>query len=172
MTPENILFRSASQDDLREAHALIESAYRGDTAKAGWTHEADLLDDQRTDIDTLSSIIHNPDEMLLIALAGGTIIGCVQLTRISPTVTYLGLLAVNPRRQANGLGKQIIAAAEQTARQQFGSNMLQLSVISVRSELIAYYERRGFVLTGEIRPFPVACDPPLKLAVMEKPLLA
>lgn len=170
MTTDKVEIRPADPEDLMELHALIESAYRGETAKAGWTHEADLLEGPRTNIETLKAIVDDSNEVLLKAVESGKIIGCVQLTRVSPSVAYLGLLTVSPRRQAGGLGKIIMEGAARAARQLFGSKVLQLAVVSQRSELIAYYERRGFALTGETRPFPVVCDPPLSLLVLEKAL--
>ncbi|MGY4397175.1 putative N-acetyltransferase YhbS [Sphingomonas sp. UYAg733] len=170
MTTDDIQLRPTLSADLPELHTLIESAYRGERARAGWTHEADLLDSPRTSIANLASIIGDPDELLLVVLDGTTIVGCVQLTRTSPTMAYLGLLTVNPQRQSSGLGKRIIAAAEGEAMRHFGSEVMELSVVSLRPELIAYYERRGYVLTGERRDFPIPLDPPLSLTVLRKSL--
>ncbi|QNA86358.1 GNAT family N-acetyltransferase [Sphingomonas sp. So64.6b] len=172
MTSDHLHFHAAGKCELPELHFLIESAYRGNRARAGWTHEADLLETPRTSIDTLASIIDDSAELLLLAMDGAAIIGCVQVTRLSPTTAYFGLLTVDPQRQNGGLGKQIIAAAESEAMRRFGSTAMELSVVSERSELIAYYERRGYVATGEQRPFPIAIDPPLTLAVYRKPLSA
>jgi GNAT superfamily N-acetyltransferase len=148
---------------------LVESAYRGDDARAGWTHEADLLDGTRTDAGTLAAIIDDPRERILVAEAEGAIAGCVQLSEKQGGVAYLGLLAVDPKRQAGGLGRQIIAAAEAEAIA-FGARVMELSAIAQRAELIAYYERRGYRRSGEVRPFPILVDPPLQLIVLAKRL--
>jgi predicted N-acetyltransferase YhbS len=146
--------RPAGRPDIPALHALIESAYRGDSARQGWTHEADLLDGQRTDPESLTEIIDDPDQRILVALDGPDIIGCVQIARKENGKSYLGLLSVDPLRQATGLGKQLISAAEHAAATYFGAHVIELTVIKQRSELIAYYNRRGYSATGEERPFP------------------
>jgi len=163
-------FRPATMGDLAELHALVEGAYRGESARAGWTHEADLIEGPRTSREALAAAIESPDDLLLVALRGACVAGCVQLTRVPPDRVYIGMLTVDPKQQAAGLGKRILAEAEQTAMDRFGAAIAQLSVVSQRSTLIAYYERRGYRLTGERRPFPVPLDPPLTLVVLEKPL--
>lgn len=146
---------------------MIERAYRGDSARGGWTHEADLLDDPRSDGATLAAVLDDPDEALLIAVLDG-IVGCVQVSRRPAATAYLSLLAVDPRCQAGGLGKRLIVAAEAWAVTRFAAAVVELSVISQRVELIDYYRRRGYALTGEVRPFPVAVEPPLVLRVMAR----
>ncbi len=155
-----------------ELHALVEGAYRGEGARAGWTHEADLLDGPRTSAAALEALIRAPDEVLLAALDGEAIVGCVQVTRRAEGLGYLGLLTVDPRRQAGGLGRRLIGAAEAAATGRFGATRMELSVVAQRAELIAYYGRRGYRVTGEKRPFPIPLDPPLELVVMEKALAA
>jgi predicted N-acetyltransferase YhbS len=149
-----LTIRPATRADIPALHALIESAYRGDSARQGWTHEADLLDGQRTDPASLNEIIDDPDQRILIALDGSDVIGCVQIARKKNGISYLGLLSVDPLRQATGLGKQLIAAAEHGAATYFGAHVIEMPVIKQRSELIAYYQRRGYSPTGEQRPFP------------------
>jgi len=147
--------RPATRADIPALHTLIESAYRGDSARLGWTHEADLLDGQRTDPESLTEIIDDDDQRILIALEGSDIIGCVQIARKENGKSYLGLLSVDPRRQAGGLGRQLIAAAEQAAVTDFGAHLIEMTAIKQRAELIAYYNRRGYSPTGEERPFPL-----------------
>lgn len=165
-----LLIRPAEPGDLAALHALVERAYRGDTARAGWTHEADMLDGERTDAASVAVILTRPDERLLAAFHDGQLVGCVQVTGKPGGRAYLGMLAVEPVTQAGGLGKQIIAAAEACGAEVFGAGVMELCVISRRAELIAYYQRRGYRLTGETRPFPIEVDPPLILAVLEKTL--
>jgi predicted N-acetyltransferase YhbS len=168
MMTDDIKIRPAMAADLPELHGVIESAYRGETARTGWTHEADLLEGARTSLDALAATLRNPEERLMLVRDGETIIGCVQLTRVSPTTTYLGLLTVAPGRQSGGIGQRILAAAEREAQRHFGSEMIELSVVSQRAELIAYYVRRGYAPTGDVRPFPIALDPPFFLTVLRK----
>lgn len=173
MLAASLTVRPARPADLADLHRLVESAYRGDTARAGWTHEADLLETPRSSPESLAAALDHPDERLLVLVDGGAddrLVGCVQVSRRSATTAYFGLLTVDPTRQADGLGKRLIAAAETEAARTFGAQTLELTVVSRRPELIAYYQRRGYRLTGEERPFPIPLTPPLVLWVMEKRL--
>ncbi|OYY70626.1 GNAT family N-acetyltransferase [Sphingomonas sp. 28-63-12] len=152
-----IAIRPATQHDLPALHALIESAYRGKHARGGWTHEADLLDGQRTDIAALAESLANPSHCVLVAIhaaVAGAVAGCVEITDKTGGLAYLGLLSVAPEGQAQGLGKYLIAEAEAEAIRRFGTTRMELTVIRQRAELVAFYERRGYRLTGEERPFP------------------
>ena len=164
------VIRLATPDDLPRLHRVIERAYRGDAARAGWTHEADLLDGTRTDIATLQAALANPAVRLLVALDGDTPIGCVEVTDRGGGLTYLGLLCIEPALQAAGLGKRLIEAAEAIARDTFGAAAMEMTVIENRVELIEYYERRGYARTPERRDFPLAIEPPLYMTVLVKPL--
>lgn len=163
--------RPATRADLPRLHPVIERAYRGESAKAGWTNEAGLdIPGTRTDLETLTALVDNPASRLLIAEQGDTVLGCVHIERKGDGLAYLGLLCIDPALQAGGIGKQLIQAAEDTARNTFHADTMEMTVITVREELIAYYERRGYARTGELRPFPVPMDPPLFLGVLAKPL--
>jgi GNAT superfamily N-acetyltransferase len=165
--------RLATLADIPGLHPVIESAYRGDTARAGWTFESDIISGPpRTDPTRLAAIVNSPDDRLLIALLEDTPIGCVQITDCGAGTTYLGLLCIAPQRQAAGLGRQLIDAAEILARDDFAAIVMEITVIDRRTELISYYQRRGYALTGETRPFPIPFDPPLSLAVLAKALAA
>jgi GNAT superfamily N-acetyltransferase len=168
--------RFAGAADLGALRALVESAYRGDSARRGWTHEADLLGGQRTDEETLGAIIADPQQRILLAEREGALVGCVQLTTKGDGTAYLGLLAVDPALQAGGIGARLIAACEAAARDEFGATRMEMTVIDGRSELIAYYQRKGYALTGERRPFPMLDErfglptQKLEFVVLEKPL--
>jgi predicted GNAT family N-acyltransferase len=149
-----ITFRTATLSDIPLLHALIESGYRGDAAKAGWTHEADLLGGQRTDAKELRAIIMAPENRILLGETKGSLMGCVQISDKGNGLAYLGLLTVDPAHQASGLGRQILAGAEKAAMQIFGARHMEMTVIGQREELIAWYARRGYLPTGEERPFP------------------
>jgi predicted N-acetyltransferase YhbS len=145
----------ATASDVPAVHALVESAYRGEAARQGWTHEADLVAGQRTDLATLAAIVADPAQRLLVHReADGRITGSVVVARAGDNVAYLGMLSVAPDRQAGGLGRALIVAAEAQARAAFGAASMEMTVIASRRELVAYYQRRGYVLTGERRPFP------------------
>ena len=148
------MVRLAKEDDLTRVHALIESAYRGDTARQGWTHEADLLGGQRTDLAALTAVLDDARQHILVLEADGTILATVHVQAKDDNTAYLGQLAVNPTQQARGLGRRMITAAEAFAVEHFGTRIMEMTVITQRAELIDYYVRRGYAATGETRPFP------------------
>lgn len=163
--------RPAVDADLPHLHRVVERAYRGDSARAGWTHEADLVSGERTDIETLRTLIDG-DSRLLVALDGDTILGCVNVANRGDGLAYLGLLCVDPQLQAGGIGRKLVSAAEEAARDTFAATRIEMTVIDRRAELIAWYVRHGYAPTGEARPFPVPLDPPLSMVVLVKPLTA
>jgi len=162
-------FRFAEASDVPALKALIESGYRGDAARAGWTHEADYIEGERITVEELSAMIAAPDQRFILATDGTALVGCVALTDLDDSRAYLSLLCVSPACQAGGLGRTLLARAEACAREILGANAIEMTVVSRRSELIAYYQRRGYGLTGERRPFPVP-NTGLELVVMEKGL--
>lgn len=170
-------FRPATPTDLEPLHALVHAAYRGDSARRGWTHEADLLDGSRIDRDSLLSAITLPGQVVLVAVDGEALTGCVHVTDRGEGLAYLGMLTVDPVLQARGLGRRLIAAAEAYAFRHFHTRRMEMTVIVHRHELIQWYQRCGYGLTGETRPFP-ATDPrfglpkrdDLAFTVLEKPL--
>ena len=85
-------------------------------------------------------------------------VGCVQVTDKGEALAYLGMLSVDPDLQGAGLGRRLIASAESEARNRFGADRMEMTVIAQRRELIDWYVRCGYQLTGETRPFPVT-DP-------------
>jgi GNAT superfamily N-acetyltransferase len=149
------LTSSATPNDLPELSRLVNSAYRGDSARQGWTHEADLLDGIRTSEAMLAEMIVQPDTTILLHRneTDAALIASVYLEK-KGDLMYLGMLTVAPEAQARGLGKQFLREAEAYART-LGCRVVEMTVISRRTELIAWYERRGYALTGEARPFPV-----------------
>jgi ribosomal protein S18 acetylase RimI-like enzyme len=148
-----LTFRDATDADVDELVALIESAYRGDDSRAGWTTEADILEGQRTDPEGVLAVIKSPDSRLLTVERDGRIVACCQLEHRGENA-YFGMFAVSPLLQGSGLGKLIIAEAERQAREAWGVKQMQMTVISVRDDLIAWYERRGYRRTGRMTPFP------------------
>ncbi|WP_314241932.1 GNAT family N-acetyltransferase [Streptomyces kutzneri] len=151
--PAALSFRSAVEADVPELVELVESAYRGDASRAGWTTEADYLDGQRTDPDGVRAVIAAPDGVLLVVERAGELVACCQLEHRDDHV-YFGMFAVRPGLQGAGLGKEILAEAERRARETWGAKEMRMTVVHVREELIAYYVRRGYRRTGELSPFP------------------
>lgn len=132
---------------------LVNSAYRGSEAKKGWTTEAELLDGIRVNLDGIEKQLTHPEAVILkYTDETGLIIGCVYLQK-KDSKLYLGMLTVSPGLQAKGIGKQLLSAAEAYARQQH-CRAITMTVISVRTELIAWYERHGYENTGKTEPFP------------------
>jgi ribosomal protein S18 acetylase RimI-like enzyme len=149
-----ITFRAAGTGDIPALHELVESAYRGEASRAGWTTEADLLGGQRTDPDALASIITGAASRMIVAEEDGVVVGCCQLEARGGGTAYLGMLAVRPPLQARGVGRRIVAEGEQVAREEWAATRVQMTVIRQRDELIAWYERLGYARTGETAPFP------------------
>ncbi|MET8937989.1 MULTISPECIES: GNAT family N-acetyltransferase [Streptomyces] len=154
-TPDSarLTFRDATEADVPALVALIESAYRGDSSRTGWTTEADILQGQRTDEQGVRDVIDAPASRLLAVERGGELVACCQLEHRGDAA-YFGMFAVRPGLQGGGLGKLIIAEAERAAKEGWGVGEMHMTVISVRDDLIAWYERRGYRRTGALTPFP------------------
>ena len=172
--PKPALITIATIHDVPSLSALINSAYRGDSSKKGWTTEAGLLDGIRIDEPSLTKIIADIHSVILKCNdENERLVGCVYLQKRQAKL-YLGMLTVAPELQAKGIGKELLAAAENHAKQT-GCNGITMTVISVRKELIAWYIRHGYHPTGETQPFPTnqAFGQPrqsLEFIVMEKNL--
>ena len=169
-------FRRATPADVPAVVALVESAYRGDASRAGWTTEADFLEGRRTDDDEVRSLIDRERGMMLLAEEAGTLVACANVAE-EDGAGYFGMFSVRPTLQGGGIGKQVIAEAERIVREDWRLPAMRMTVIDVRDELIAFYERRGYVRTGIKKPFPYG-DPrfgqprrdDLQFEVLEKQL--
>ena len=156
------MITKATLDDITVLQFLINGAYRGETSKAGWTTEANILGGERTNQEELTQILLDPKNRLLKYTEAGQILGCVLLTAEKKQL-YLGMLSVAPKLQNSGIGAQLLAQAEIYAKQ--------------LTELIAYYNRKGYVDTGLRAPFPdshshsVLGSDPLQLMVLEKTIV-
>jgi len=172
-----MLFVQATAADLNAAAVLVNSAYRGESSRQGWTTEADYLGGQRTDPETLAADLEtHPGARLMLLKDGEDLRGTVWLEPKHGGTWYLGMLTVQPGLQDQGAGRTLLAAAEDLARSA-GVGRMEMTVVSIRHELIAWYERRGYLKTGEIRPFPYddpkfgePLIPGLEFVVMEKVL--
>lgn len=150
----DLTLREATSADIPALHALIESAYRGETSRVGWTTEADLLDGQRTDPEDLADILADPAQALLTAWRDGTLVGCVLIADRGEGIGYFGMLSVSPALQAGGIGRALVEAAHAELARRFGARRVRISVFPQRDTLIAWYERLGYRVTGETLPFP------------------
>jgi ribosomal protein S18 acetylase RimI-like enzyme len=143
----------ALPSDIPALVKLINSAYRGDSSRQGWTTEADLLTGIRTDEAMLNDLLQTKDSVILCySDEAGNLAGSVCLQRNAHKI-YLGMLTVSPALQDRGIGKKLLQAADEYAKQ-LHCGAIFMTVISVRSELIAWYERHGYKRTGETKPFP------------------
>ena len=143
----------ATISDAAELTALVNSAYRGATSQQGWTSEAHLLDGIRIDEPTMAEYLRASDTTILKYIdEGGRIIACVYLQRRADNRLYLGMLTVSPTLQAGGIGRQLLLEAEIWAGKQ-GCQLIFMTVITTRHELIDWYKRRGYRDTGNREPF-------------------
>jgi ribosomal protein S18 acetylase RimI-like enzyme len=148
-----LTFRDAIETDVPDLVALVESAYRGDSSRAGWTTEADLLDGQRTDAEGVVSVVRGDGSRMVAVERDGELVACCQLERRGAHA-YFGMFAVRPGMQGGGLGKAVIAEAERMVRERWDAREMHMTVLTARDDLIAWYERRGYRRTGRMSPFP------------------
>ncbi|MEU0333436.1 GNAT family N-acetyltransferase [Streptomyces sp. NPDC006193] len=172
----SITFRDATDADVDALVALVQSAYRGDDSRAGWTTEADILDGRRTDHEAVLQVIKAPASRLLTVERDGRVVACCQLEHRGDHA-YFGMFAVTPALQGAGLGGTVLSEAERLARATWGVGEMRMTVISVRHDLIAWYERRGYRRTGRTEPFPYGDErfgvprrDDLEFEVLAKPL--
>ena len=171
-----LTFRTATAADIPALIELVTSAYRGDASRVGWTTEADLLDGQRADADGILADINRARSVVLLAEQDGQLMACCHVADENGH-GYFGMFAVNPKAQGGGVGKQVMQYAERFAAEQWQLPTMQMTVIDCRDELIAFYERRGYVRTGIKKPFPygdarygLPKRDDLQFEVLEKPL--
>ncbi|KAF4979925.1 hypothetical protein FZEAL_3967 [Fusarium zealandicum] len=151
----SLTFRPATRSDITPLLALIQSAYRGPSSRAGWTTEADLLEGDRISPATLDAKITHPSDIILLAYSSDQeLVACCELVHRDDERAYFGLFAVTPPLQAAGIGRQVLQRAEEYAVKQWGTKTMEMCVIWTREELIAWYVRRGYRLTGDKKPFP------------------
>ena len=173
---DDLQFRAATAADIDALVALVTSAYRGDASRQGWTTEADMLDGQRIDPEVLRHDIERPHSLVVVAEQDGVLLACAHVAE-EDGAGYFGMFSIRPDLQGAGLGKLLLAEAERVVREEWKLPAMRMTVIDVREELIAFYERRGDRRTGIKKPFP-ATDPrfgiplrdDLRFEVLEKEL--
>lgn len=162
----------ATLTDVPELVVLINSAYRGESSKKGWTTEANLISGQRIDDEGLTEQMRDPNAVILKHInEDGLITGCVYLQKRGEKL-YLGMLTVSPTLQANGLGRKLLTAAENYTRN-INYHTITMTVITTRNELLEWYERRGYAKTGEVIPLNITerngiLNQPVEMFKLEK----
>ncbi|TCT20426.1 GNAT family N-acetyltransferase [Thermomonas haemolytica] len=176
--PSAAALRRATHDDIPALVDLVTRAYRGDASRAGWTTEADLLDGNRIDPEVLAADLARPRSVVPVLEQDGRLLACAHVAE-DDGAGYFGMFAVDPALQRGGIGKQVLAECERIARDEWGLPVMRMTVIDVRAELIAFYERRGYRRTGVFKPFPygdarfgLPRRDDLRFEVLEKPLRA
>ena len=186
-----LFFRKAVAADAATIVAIVNSAYRGEASRKGWTTEADYLDGARTDLVEINQLIAAHGSVILLCQPAGEtrkngvppIVGTLHLSKIEDEgecAGYFSMFAIDPDLQAGGIGKQMMQAAEELVQHEWSAKKMLMDVIPLRRELLAFYTRRGYQLTGKVKPFPVnptlwtpktaALESELVLARMEKRL--
>jgi len=169
--PNNYTISKAAKEQAAAIARLINLAYEGMPDSRGWTSEGAFMDGDRIPETAVAQLLEQPGtDGFTCQAPGGDIIGFMSLEKREDHV-YLGLLSVSPEVQAGGMGKHLLEFSEAYALDR-GITIIRLTVVNIRPELIAWYERKGFTATGQTFPFPVAGRPkvPLHLMEMEKRL--
>jgi len=179
-------FRVCALDDVDDVVVFINQAYRGEISAKGWTTESDLLDGQRLDANMAKDIINKQDcEILLLSFHIDQVTSnninenekklidhiisindnkkkSFLIATVNPErevdLMHLNMLAIHPDLQSFGIGKFMIDSVERNTKE-MNLKKVVLTVISVRKELVAYYERRGYILNGTKHRFPAYDDP-------------
>lgn len=169
-------FRAAGAEDVPAIVELVESAYRGDASRAGWTTEADFLDGRRTDRREIESVLAREQSRILLAERDGELVACANVA-VEDGTGYFGMFSVVPSLQGQGIGKLVLAEAERIAAEEWSCPAMRMSVIDIREDLIPFYERRGYHRTGIKKPFPygdarfgLPKRDDLRFEILEKPL--
>lgn len=170
------LIRAANAGDIEAIVALVESAYRGDSSRAGWTTEADFLDGRRTGPDDIEAVLARERSRILLLERDGELLACAHVA-VEDGAGYFGMFSVQPRLQGQGLGSKLLLEAERVAAKEWGCASMRMTVIDIRDDLIPYYLRRGYHRTGIKKPFPygdlrfgLPKRDDLRFEILEKPL--
>ena len=166
LNKESVFLRQATLSDIPKIETLMNRCYR---FNEGWTNEADLVGGIRTTQDELQSVIGDGKQYFFVypktdtghrdGSETGEILACINVT-VSEDSAYIGMFAVNPELQGTGIGGTMISAAETFAKRHLSGDdklanpMMKMLVLNGRPKLLAYYERRGYLPTGNTEPFP------------------
>ncbi len=149
---ETTTFREAKIEDIPQIVDLVNISYRSKEFK-GWTSEADIVKGDRINNAQVQELFQN-DSKVFVMFKDEELIGCVHVHKQNDSC-YIGMLTTHPNVQNMGIGKEILKLAEEHSIKNYSINCFEMSVLSVREELINFYERRGYKRTGDNEPYPV-----------------
>jgi ribosomal protein S18 acetylase RimI-like enzyme len=148
----NIELKIASVNDAKDINTLVNSVYRGENSKKGWTTEAEFLGGIRITEEKVKEILVRKNDIVILAFIEGSITGCVHLENAGEH-SYLGMLSVDVDHQDKGIGRLLINECERYTKEEWKLRKIKMKVINRRLELMEYYYRRGYRSTGEIEEF-------------------
>ena len=146
-------FHKAELVDATDIADLVNTAYRGETSRLGWTTQADLLDGLRTSTSEVGQMIKRQDAFILMGALNNRVVATIACEQ-HENVAKFGMIAVKPSLQNKGYGKEMIQAAEAITLREWRVSGFYMSVITLRTELIQFYERLGYSRSGEFADFP------------------
>jgi len=153
----NIELKIASVDDVKAINSLVNSVYRGENSKKGWTTEAEFLGGIRITEEKIKEIIGRKNDIVILAVFEGNITGCVHLEN-AVEYSYIGMLSVDVDHQDKGIGRLLINECERYTKEEWKLRKIKMKVINRRLELMEYYYRRGYRSTGELEEFGACGD--------------
>jgi ribosomal protein S18 acetylase RimI-like enzyme len=151
-----MMLEHAVEADFPAIIDLVNVAYRGKGPVESWNIERGIIDGTRlTDSLLRDDLAGKPDAHFLVTRDPESlaIIGTVWLEPVENSAWYLGLFTIDPALQKQHLGRALLSAAEDFARER-GAGSIRMGVLNVRDVLIAWYERRGYARTGKTEPYP------------------
>ena len=161
--------RLASKADVQQLTMLINTAYR---TRGGWTTEEGMIQGDRIQEKQLYDLLNLENFQLFVLEIDNKLLGCIGVS-LGQQVAEIESFAVAPAEQNSGYGKQLLDFAESHIFEIFKKKVIQMSVLNVRIELLAYYQRRGYQLTEKIEAYPLGQNVgepliPLHLLILEK----
>ncbi|TQN64616.1 IAA acetyltransferase [Colletotrichum shisoi] len=158
-----LTFRIATPDDAPQLQQLVQAAFRAEDSRAGWTADMELGRSFHYSVEEVLKTINNPEAVVIMAIdQDGVLVGSVDAIKRANGLARFAMLSVDPTRQRGGVGRRLLAHAEEHARQ-WGVDTFGLNALSSRASLLEWYGRCGYIKTGETSPFPVDRFPQLDL---------
>jgi len=167
---DEIIIRPAEFAEAGALQALIQRAYRGESATTSWSHEGDVAAGERVSRADLERLIRASNCRLSVAAAGDRIVGSSLVTSDNAGQCEIGLLSVDPDIQGAGIGDRLLRDAEGQSATHFAAAQASLEVLRHKAKLIAYYERRGYTKTDLTRPYPYPVPTPTEFLILRKDL--